>query len=215
MAGGLGGVIVAGAAVGWAVESSGRTAGTGQLAGGVSRRGTGATARATLSGATAPKAASGGKPPGTVLWHAVTGVNPNQLAVATGVVAVSSADNRVNAFDVATGAHRWTWPMYEVLLVKAQGETVVVTGWDGPFRVIGLAAATGRQQWTGSCNNDSPEMGIGGDLCVVPVAGGTGFTAYNLSTGARAWTFRGCRRPERRAAGYPQRRRYLLPREYR
>jgi serine/threonine protein kinase len=62
----------------------------------------------------------------------------------------------------------------------------VLAAEDGP-RVIDFGVS---RALDATSYNDNPEMGIGGDLCVVPAADGTGFTAYNLSTGARTWTFR-------------------------
>jgi len=180
MAGGIGGVIVAGAVVGWALDRSGLKASAGQLAGDGSKRGT-----------TTPDEVSGrGAPAGTVLWTATTGTDPLELGVAAGVVAVRSGVGKVDGLDAATGARMWTWSAYDVDLLQAQGDTIIVTGLDGPYLVQGLAASNGKQLWSGACRSGDPQLAIGGGLCVVPGATSEGgVIAYDISTGAHAWAF--------------------------
>jgi hypothetical protein len=189
MGGGFGGLIVAGAAAGWTLDRPGRkTAPPKYSADAVTQR---ATSRHTASA----------KKPGTVLWEASTSaIAPYPVAVANGVVAVLSGDDpdpvsgddnsKIVGYDAATGARRWTTKIFEGVLLQAQGGMVIVIGWDGPFRILGLDAATGKQLWTGSCNNGDPLMAIAGGLCVVPSSvHSAAVTAYDVSTGAHAWTF--------------------------
>lgn len=187
--GGFGGLIVAGAAAGWTLDRPGRkTAPPKYSADAVTKR---ASSRPAVSA----------KKPGTVLWKASTSaITPYPVAAASGVVAVLSGDDpdplsgdsnsKIVGYDAATGTRMWTTTIFGGVLLQAQGGMVIVTGWDGPFRILGLDAATGKQLWTGSCNNDDPLMAIAGGRCVVPSSvHSAAVTAYDMSTGAHAWTF--------------------------
>jgi len=189
MGGGLGGLIVAGAVTGWTLDRPGRKAAPPTY-----------SAHAVAERATSRHTASVNKP-GTVLWKASTSaIAPYPVAAANGVVAVLSGDDpdsysgddnsKIVGYDAATGNRMWTTKIFGGILLQAQGGMVIVTGWDGPFRILGLDAATGKRVWTGSCNNGDPLMAITGGLCVVPSSvHSAAVTAYDLSTGAHAWTF--------------------------
>jgi outer membrane protein assembly factor BamB len=175
MAGGLGGVVVAGAAVGWDLSRPGaKTASTRTGTSGI-QRDTAVTRART--------------PAGKVIW--TTGTGSVQLAVGADVVVMATGPSKVIAMDIATGAHRWTWSGFSVEMVQAQGDTVIVTAWDGPFRIIGIDASSGRQLWTNDTGSETPRMAIASGLAVAPAAGNIGaVSAYEISSGTVPWTFR-------------------------
>ena len=176
MAGGLGGLVVAGAAIGWALDRPRAKTPSGKLAGNVSRPGS-------------------GKPAGKVLWRtaAKSEVLPATLAVSDGVVLVGPAGGPASAADAATGAHLWTLSIgSEPVQILAQDGTVVALGVGQGNSIAGLAAATGLQLWGGTCTTNGAHAVIGGDLCVVAASTLTAdpdVTAYSISTGVTAWTF--------------------------
>jgi protein kinase-like protein/putative pyrroloquinoline-quinone binding quinoprotein/putative pyrroloquinoline-quinone-binding quinoprotein len=199
IAGGLGGVIVAGAAVGWALDQSGKKTPTGKLARNVSRPGTRTTTPApgkTPEPVKSPAGQGSGAAAGRVIWRAAVDgqVSPDGLAVSDGVVVAGPTDGLASAFDAISGAHRWTLSVgSEPFQILAQGGTVVALGTGQGNSITGLAATTGLVQWSTSFTTNGAHMAISGDLCVV--AASTlktvpDVTAYSLSTGAKAWTFK-------------------------
>ena len=174
MAGGLGGVVVAGAVAGWdlsrpGAKSAGKRTGTSGV-----QRDTAVTQAKT--------------PAGTIIW--TTSAGSDQFAVGADVVAVTYGTNKVVAQDAATGAHRWTWSGPGVELLEAQGNTVIVTAWDGPFRIIGIDAGSGKQLWASDTGSETPRLAIADGLAVAPATGNIGaVSAYELSTGTVSWTF--------------------------
>lgn len=195
IAGGLGGVVAAGAALGWALDRSGAKTPSGKLTGARSRPGSAVTATGTATGKTQAAKKSAG-PPGKVLWRVGTESQVlSTLAVTSGVMVVSPTGHGVSAFDAATGAQLWTHPVRgnESGEIQAQGGTVILLGLGGGQQITGVATATGSQLWSDTFNASGARMAVGGDLCVVAadpaLNPGPAVTAYSLSTGAKAWTF--------------------------
>jgi len=199
MAGGIGGVIVAGAAVGWALDQSGSKTPAGKLARNVSRPSARTTTPAPGKTPEPVKSGAGrgtGAPAGKVIWRASVDseVLPASLAVADGVVVAGPTGGLAAAFDAATGAHLWTLSIgNESFQILVQNGTVVTLGAGQGDTIAGLAATTGLVQWSSGSTLNGARMVIGGDLCVVAantLKTAPDVTAYSVSTGAKAWTFK-------------------------
>jgi hypothetical protein len=192
IAGGLGGVIVAGAAVGWALDRPRGKTPAGSLERSVSRPSTRARPSTTPSGA----GPGSGVPAGKVIWRVATDaeVMPSTLAAGGGVVVVGPAGGPAAAYNATTGTRLWTMSIGdEPVQILVQDATVVALGVGQGHTIAGLAAATGLEVWSASCTLNGARMVISGDLCVVAANTLTtepDVTAYSLSTGVKAWTFK-------------------------
>jgi outer membrane protein assembly factor BamB len=85
---------------------------------------------------------------GAVLWSSGAAWGDSSPAVANGVVYIGSADGSVYAFDVATGAKRWSYATSDLVYSSpAVANGVVYIGSDDG-NVYALNAATGAKRWS-------------------------------------------------------------------
>lgn len=169
IAGGAGGVIVAGSVTGWALDRPGPKA-----------------AASTSSDTGSRHVAKAG----TLRWQSAGVSTSLAAAVGAGVVALKTGGSHLSAYSTAAGGYLWDNLSLGVEVVQAQDDMVFATGWDGPFRVLGLDGTTGKQVWSASCNPDIPRMAVGGGLCVVPSATSrAAVVAYDVNSGEQVWTF--------------------------
>jgi outer membrane protein assembly factor BamB len=142
---------------------------------------------------------------GKPLWTAqVSSEVLSAPLVSQGVVVVRSIDNRIVAFDAATGAQKWTVQRVAPVLTLRNAPGMVVTGKDVLIaqpggKLLSITLATGAQRWEvavgesrGATELDrvtdiggNPVL-FEGDVCAVTFQGRVG--CFDAATGAARWT---------------------------